>query len=60
MDGRQAPKIEQLLKKPIFTFLDSEIVKALKRFAIEPPASFIEGFAKTEEDKQKVLDGAFL
>lgn len=60
MDARQAPKIEQLLKKPIFTFLDSEIVKALKRFAMDPPASFTDGFGKTEQDKQKVLDGAFL
>ena len=46
-----------LCKKPIFSFLETEIVKALKKVALNPPADMIQGGLVTgqadDKDNQK-------
>lgn len=37
ISSKDFPKIVEIMKQPIFGFLEIEIVKLLKRFAMNPP-----------------------
>ena len=41
--NKDQKQLEKSAKKPLFGFLDNEIVKLFKMFAMNPPASFISG-----------------
>ena len=41
--AKEFPKLLQIMRKPIFGFLEIEIVKLLKRFATNPPAHILAG-----------------
>jgi len=53
-----------LSKKPLFTFLETEIVRAFKKYVMSPPAVMIDGFIvgknDSEESKKKALDSLML
>ena len=59
--AKEFPKLLQIMRKPIFGFLEIEIVKLLKRFATNPPAHILAmapltegGIAGGEENKAPV------
>lgn len=63
IDAKDFGKLQALSKKPIFSFLETEIVKAFKRAIMNPPASMTHtGPAIGDEivDKKKVLDSLML
>lgn len=55
-----------LTKKPLFSFLETEIVRCLKKVAMNPPAAMQEegtvvvGQAGDEKTKKKALDSLML
>ena len=51
--------IETLCKKPLFSFLEIEIVRALKKYVMNPP-EFKIAPGGDENTKQKVLDNLML
>jgi hypothetical protein len=56
VEAKDFKKLEALIKKPLFSFLETEIVRCLKRFAMNPPAGAAEGFvvgSATGEGKSK-------
>lgn len=64
LEARELKKMEVLSKKPMFSFLETEIVRCLKKFILNPPPGFIEGEVivggGTKEDKKKKLDSLLL
>ena len=63
MDAKDFAKLQTISKKPIFSFLETEIVKSFKRAILNPPASMQGGGPVIgvnadgeEKDKKKVLD----
>jgi len=62
LEARDFKKLEVLTKKPLFSFLETEIVRSLKRFVMNPPPGMIEGevVKGTAEDKKKKLEGLLL
>ena len=43
IEARDFQKLLMLTKKPIFSFLETEIVRCLKKIAMNPPVTMIEG-----------------
>ena len=67
VDAKDFAKLLTISKKPIFSFLETEIVKSFKRAILNPPASMQGGgpvIGKNadgeEKDKKKVLDSMML
>lgn len=51
--------METIAKKPIFSFLEVEIVKSLKKIAMNPP-EFLQSSKGEGVGKEKVLDNLML
>lgn len=67
IDEKDFKKLELVSKKPIFSFLETEIVRSLKRVALNPPpgmvdGGFVTGSSKEEsgDSKKKALDSLML
>lgn len=63
--NKENKQLEKVAKKPLFGFLDNEIVKPFKMFAASPPASFNSGgvivsSGASENAKKKALDSLLL
>jgi hypothetical protein len=43
IEAKDYKKLEAICKKPIFSFLETEIVRELKKFALNPPEGLVEG-----------------
>lgn len=43
LEAKDFKKLEVLSKKPLFSFLETEITKAFKRFVMNPPVGMVEG-----------------
>lgn len=61
VDNRQFKEISQICKKPLFGFLENEIVKQLKLMALNPPPSlnqeaFLNQASQKEENKEDILN----
>eukprot|EP00347_Sterkiella_histriomuscorum_P016333 403353592 len=59
-------QIEKICKKPVFSFIDLEVVKSLKRLAMNPPASMSGDYNQSQQQpgqkapKEKILDSLML
>jgi hypothetical protein len=67
IEARDFQKLQVLTKKPIFSFLETEIVRCLKKIAMNPPVFMIEGGnnkpgqqVNQEEAKKNALDNLML
>ena len=67
VDAKDFAKLQAISKKPIFSFLETEIVKSFKRAILNPPPSMLGGGPVIggntdgeEKDKKKVLDSMML
>lgn len=67
VEAKDFKRLETLTKKPLFSFLETEIVRCLKKFAMNPPAGAAEGFVTGSaagqgngKSKKAVLDEMFL
>jgi hypothetical protein len=43
LEAKDFKKLEVLTKKPLFSFIETEITRCLKRFVLNPPPGMIEG-----------------
>ena len=43
VEAKDVKQLGILLKKPLFSFLETEIVRSIKKFAMDPPSVMVEG-----------------
>lgn len=61
IQNKDYAEILQTMKKPLFGFLDNEIVKQLKVLAMNPPTVVVQSEGASSEDhKKKILDNMLL